>query len=136
MTRPPRRAYANPGRRRDGRLHDARHTVATVLLILGVPERVVMQIAGWSSTAMAVRYQHVTGGILADVAQRVGGGSSGRWPRTPTRAGRKAPKGPVETVDETTSVEGPRCEQRGPSTYCPVRAMAEDTRFELVRGCP
>ncbi|MGY4990815.1 tyrosine-type recombinase/integrase [Streptomyces nigrescens] len=58
---------------RDGRLHDARHTAATVLLILGVPERVVMQIMGWSSTAMAARYQHVTGGILADVAQQVGG---------------------------------------------------------------
>ncbi|MFI5701738.1 tyrosine-type recombinase/integrase [Streptomyces xanthochromogenes] len=58
---------------RDGRLHDARHTAATVLLILGVPERVVMQIMGWSSTAMAARYQHVTGGILADVAHQVGG---------------------------------------------------------------
>ncbi|MEU9012098.1 hypothetical protein AB0D12_20435 [Streptomyces sp. NPDC048479] len=32
-----------------------------------------MQIMGWSSTAMAARYQQVTGGILADVAQRVGG---------------------------------------------------------------
>jgi integrase len=42
---------------RDGRLHDALHAVATVLLILGVPERVVMQIMGWSSTAMAARYQ-------------------------------------------------------------------------------
>ncbi|QKV94011.1 site-specific integrase [Streptomyces sp. NA02950] len=58
---------------RDGRLHDARHTAATVLLILGVPERVVMQIMGWSSTAMAARYQHVTDGILGDVAERVGG---------------------------------------------------------------
>ncbi|MEU7314442.1 site-specific integrase [Streptomyces sp. NPDC007083] len=58
---------------RDGRLHDARHTAATVLLILGVPERVVMQIMGWSSTAMAARYQHVTGGILRDVAKQVGG---------------------------------------------------------------
>jgi integrase len=58
---------------RDGRLHDARHTAATVLLILGVPERVVMQIMGWSSTAMAARYQHVTAGILRDVAERVGG---------------------------------------------------------------
>jgi len=58
---------------RDGRLHDARHTAATVLLILGVPERVVMQIMGWSSTAMAARYQHVTSGILKDVAERVGG---------------------------------------------------------------
>ncbi|MDX6428971.1 MAG: hypothetical protein QOE54_1337, partial [Streptosporangiaceae bacterium] len=58
---------------RDGRLYDARHTAVTVLLILGVPERVVMQIMGWSSTAMAARYQHVTAGILADVAKRVGG---------------------------------------------------------------
>ncbi|KUN57514.1 integrase [Streptomyces canus] len=57
----------------DAKVRDARHTAATVLLILGVPERVVMQIMGWSSTAMAARYQHVTGGILADVAQRVGG---------------------------------------------------------------
>lgn len=29
---------------RDTRLRDGRHTAATVLLILGVPERVVMQI--------------------------------------------------------------------------------------------
>jgi integrase len=58
---------------RDGRLHDARHTAATVLLIIGVPERVVMQIMGWSSTAMAARYQHVTPGILRGVAEQVGG---------------------------------------------------------------
>jgi integrase len=41
-------------------LHDARHTAATVLLILGVPERAVMGIMGWSSTAMAAWYQHIT----------------------------------------------------------------------------
>lgn len=58
---------------RDGRLHDARHTAATVLLILGVPERTVMSIMGWSSTAMAARYQHVTDPIRRDVASRVGG---------------------------------------------------------------
>lgn len=58
---------------RDGRLHDARHTAATVLLILGVPERTVMGLMGWSSTAMAARYQHITGAIRGDVAQRVGG---------------------------------------------------------------
>jgi integrase len=58
---------------RDGRLYDARHFAATVLLILGVPERAVMKIMGWSSTAMAARYQHVTDGILSDVAERVGG---------------------------------------------------------------
>lgn len=34
---------------RDGRLHDARHTAATVLLLLGVPERAVMSLMGWSN---------------------------------------------------------------------------------------
>jgi integrase len=58
---------------RDGRLHDARHTAATVLLILGVPERAVMGLMGWSTTAMAARYQHVTGVVRDDVARRVGG---------------------------------------------------------------
>jgi len=57
---------------RDGRLHDARHTAATVLLVLGVPERTVMSIMGWSSTAMAARYQHVTDPIRREVAGRVG----------------------------------------------------------------
>jgi integrase len=42
---------------RDGRLHDTRHTV---LLILGVPERVVMRIMDRTATAMAARYQHVS----------------------------------------------------------------------------
>ena len=35
---------------RHARLHDARHTAATVLLVLGVPERTVMSIMGWSSS--------------------------------------------------------------------------------------
>lgn len=58
---------------RDGRLHDARHTAATVLLLLGVPERAVMGLMGWSSTSMAARYQHITDPIRQDVAERVGG---------------------------------------------------------------
>jgi integrase len=58
---------------RDGRLHDARHTAATVLLILGVPERTVMGIMGWSSTGMTRRYQHVTDPIRQAVADQVDG---------------------------------------------------------------
>ena len=58
---------------RDGRLHDARHTAATVMLLLGVPERAVMGLMGWSNSAMAARYQHITGAVQRDVAQRVGG---------------------------------------------------------------
>jgi len=58
---------------RDARLHDARHTAATVLLILGVPDRAVMEIMGWSHAAMTSRYQHLTGAVRADIAGRVGG---------------------------------------------------------------
>lgn len=58
---------------RNGRLHDARHTAATVLLILGVPHRAVMGLMGWSSASMAVRYQHITDQVRQDVAKQVGG---------------------------------------------------------------
>ncbi|MCP3756282.1 site-specific integrase [Streptomyces sp. TBY4] len=58
---------------RDGRLHDARHTAATVLLILGVPERAVMGLMGWSTTAMAARYQHMVDAVRSDVARQVDG---------------------------------------------------------------
>lgn len=58
---------------RDGRLHDARHTAATVLLILGVPERAVMGLMGWSTTAMAARYQHMVDAVRTDIAKQVDG---------------------------------------------------------------
>jgi len=44
-----------------------------VLLLLGVPERAVMEIMGWSHSAMAARYQHLTAAIRGDIASRVGG---------------------------------------------------------------
>ncbi len=56
---------------RDARLHDARHTAATTLLLLGVPDRIVMGIMGWSSD-MRRRYQHVTDPMLRDTADKVG----------------------------------------------------------------
>ncbi|MGO1055384.1 tyrosine-type recombinase/integrase [Crossiella sp. CA198] len=58
---------------RDARLHDARHTAATVLLILGVPERAVMGFMGWSNMGMAKRYMHVTEPVRRDIAQRLDG---------------------------------------------------------------
>lgn len=58
---------------RDGRLHDARHTAAAVLLILGVAERAVMGIMGWSNSSMAARYQHLTAQVCHDIAKRIGG---------------------------------------------------------------
>jgi integrase len=56
---------------RETRLHDARHTAATVLLLLDVPVRTVMSLMGWASAEMAARYQHVTDTIRQDVARQV-----------------------------------------------------------------
>jgi hypothetical protein len=56
---------------RDGRLHDARHTAATVLLLLGVHERTIMSVLGWSTTAMVSRYAHVIAPIHSHVASRL-----------------------------------------------------------------
>jgi hypothetical protein len=50
-----------------------RNTAATVLLLLGVPERTVMGLMGWSNTAMAARYQHIIAAIRRDVATKLGG---------------------------------------------------------------
>jgi integrase len=58
---------------RAARLHDARHTAATVLLLLGVPERAAMEVMGWSNSSMAKRYQHITAGLRQDIADRLGG---------------------------------------------------------------
>lgn len=56
---------------REARLHDARHTAATVLLILGVPDRTVMDLMGWSTISMKQRYMHVTDALRRDVADRL-----------------------------------------------------------------
>ena len=58
--------------RSDGRLHDARHTAATVLLVLGVSERMIMGVMGWSDAAMIHRYAHMIDPIRKDIADRVG----------------------------------------------------------------
>jgi len=57
---------------RDSRLHDARHTAATVLLVLRQPTPTVMSLMGWSSESMAARYQHVTDALRSQVASQVG----------------------------------------------------------------
>ena len=67
------KALLNEAGVREARLHDARHTAATVLAILAVPTPTAMAIMGWSSAAMATRYQHVLDSILKGVAGQVGG---------------------------------------------------------------
>jgi integrase len=58
---------------RQARLHDARHTATTVLLLLGVPERAAMEFMGWSHSSMAKRYQHITAPLRRDIADRLSG---------------------------------------------------------------
>lgn len=57
---------------RDARLHDARHTAATMLLLLGVPDRAVMDMMGWAQVAMTKRYQHITSELTTMIADQVG----------------------------------------------------------------
>ncbi|MCA1602959.1 MAG: site-specific integrase, partial [Acidobacteria bacterium] len=58
---------------REARLHDARHTAATMLLVLNVGTRAVMELMGWSSSSMTTRYQHVTDNLRHDIADSLGG---------------------------------------------------------------
>ncbi|MFI5522651.1 tyrosine-type recombinase/integrase [Streptomyces platensis] len=74
----------------DGRLHDARHTAATVLLLLGVPDTVVDRIMGWEpgkSARMRSRYQHLTSPVLQQTAAKVGaliwGSTPNQFPSAP-----------------------------------------------------
>jgi integrase len=54
------------------RLHDARHTAATLLLEQGVDIRVVQEILGHSSLTVTKRYTHVTSKLARDAAERMG----------------------------------------------------------------
>lgn len=57
---------------RDARLHDARHTAATILLAQGVDGRVVMSLMGWSQSVLLTRYQHVIDTMRIEAAAKVG----------------------------------------------------------------
>ena len=80
------------------RLHVARHTAATVLLLLGVPERTVMSVMGWSSTAMAARYQHVVDAARQTVADQIGGLLWAAPPLKPFQADGGPVRGPEATL--------------------------------------
>lgn len=52
------------------KLHAARHTMATILLLQGVDSRVVMDIMGWSEISTASNYQHAVVETKKDTAPR------------------------------------------------------------------
>lgn len=69
---------------RAARLHDARHTAATMLLQQGVPARVAMQILGHSQISLTLgTYSHVVPELAQDAADRMG---AALWPLATTLA--------------------------------------------------
>lgn len=58
---------------RQARLHDARHTAATLLLQQGVPARVAMEMLGHSQISLTLgTYSHVVPELAEDAARRMG----------------------------------------------------------------
>lgn len=58
---------------RDARLHDARHTAATMLLVLKVPLPAIMEVMGWGEASVAKRYVHVPTEVVLGIASQVEG---------------------------------------------------------------
>ncbi|MEV8638026.1 tyrosine-type recombinase/integrase [Streptosporangium sp. NPDC051023] len=57
---------------KDARVHDARHTAATLLLEQGVDLRVVQAVLGHSQLTTTKRYTHITETLAVDAAARMG----------------------------------------------------------------
>jgi integrase len=74
---------------RPARLHDARHTAATLLLVQGVDTRTVMDLMGWSQISMTKRYQHVVPELRRAAAERM---TEVLWGPTATRTATRRPR--------------------------------------------
>lgn len=52
------------------KLHGARHSAATAMLVMGISERVLMGTMGWTSVSLVKRYTHLVPELQRDVAAR------------------------------------------------------------------
>ncbi|MCA1694006.1 MAG: tyrosine-type recombinase/integrase [Actinobacteria bacterium] len=75
------------------RLHDARHTAASLLLILKVPARVVMDILGHSSYQLTMNtYSHVAPELSSEAGELMAGALGGDdEDELPSARGRRRP---------------------------------------------
>ena len=123
---------------REVRLHDARHTAATLLLLQGVDIRTVMAIMGWTELATAQRYVHAVDELRHEAARRMGTALLGAPPRGSDRessAARLTPAGsstaldpyPLKGVDQRV---GRRDQHRQVAVVDPPRLQADG---ELVQ---
>jgi integrase len=80
------------------RLHDARHTAATLMLTMGVPARVAMEVLGHSQISLTLgTYSHVMPQLSREAADRVG---EALWGRTSGDViGAPGAKGPAQAPD-------------------------------------
>jgi integrase len=62
----------------ESRLHDGRHTAASVMVALGVPIEVVQEILGHSDIRITRRYAHVASEMAKAATQRMGSAMLGR----------------------------------------------------------
>jgi integrase len=77
---------------RDARLHDARHTAATLLLQQGVSARVAMQILGHSQISLTLgTYSHVVPELATEAAASMGRALWGNETKTETTPRRSRP---------------------------------------------
>jgi hypothetical protein len=102
---------------REARLHDARHTAATFLLVLGIGERAVMDVMGWSrSRWLSATSTCPTRSGAASPRSSVG--CSGRGQETTTESRRRprsyARRSPNETGTETECDQGVSRKRRLP----------------------
>lgn len=77
---------------RDVRVHDGRHTSATLLVEYGVDVRVVMAVLGHSDLRVTMRYAHASNPLLKDAAARMGRGLWGATEPDATATGRATGK--------------------------------------------
>ena len=67
---------------RDVRIHDLRHTAATMQLVAGTDSRVLQGLFGWSSPSLVSRYAHVVDDARRQAADRMG---AALWPANPAQ---------------------------------------------------
>ena len=68
---PGRRSSASQAGVRDARVHDARHTAATLLIEQGVHIRVVQEVLGHTRVTTTERYTHVATLQMRDASERM-----------------------------------------------------------------
>src|SRR4051794_7346105 len=90
---------------RPARLHDARHTAATLLLQQGVAARVAMEILGHSQISLTLgTYSHVAPELSQDAARRMGEALWGDGTQSGTQA---SPADPGRPAEPQVSAVGP-----------------------------